>query len=626
MNRHLRALCARGSLAALALLLCGALPAKASAVTCTATVSSVSAAESAVASASPGDAVCLTDGSYGRVSLSATKSTPGVTLQAQHPGDATINGVDMDGSHLTAANLEITGSVVVATSSVGMTIDHNLIVGNRTDYGVFVCPASPPDHCDDVSITGNIFDGSFDEDTIRANVYHDADSDGNGLLVEDNEFRGNQEFGGHNDIFQSVWVGDHLVVRGNYMHDFGGQGLLVKDQGSAIDGFVADNNLIIRQNLPCDPDSLCPTWQLSPFQIFGPISNGSISHNTIWPTDPAATKGGGASYLRDSGWSSTTVSDNVIDDGGMDATTPTGTNNTRCTSGGGWSAWPGTTTDCSPAFLDTANDDYRQTNGRGVDWKPSDKQFGPAASPPVDHTPTAAFTFSPTAPQTGDQVSFDATTSTCQDTPCTYAWTDEPPGGGVWTLGSGSTLNYTFTGAGTKYVTLRVTDADGDVDTVEHNVVVSVHTTLLGNTSNNTNDDYNPDGTAEAFQFTASASGTVTHLWVKVVSGFTATSLKLGLYRNTATGNHPQTLLTSGSATPVAGWNDITVPSASVASGTKYWIAVLGTGGIIKFRDGSTSNGRAEGSLQTNLTTLPSTWSTGTNWPGSWPLSGYATT
>jgi hypothetical protein len=118
----------------------------------------------------------------------------------------------------------------------------------------------------------------------------------------------------------------------------------------------------------------------------------------------------------------------------------------------------------------------------------------------------------------------------------------------------------------------------------------------------------------------------VRHLWLKVNPGFTATALKLGLYTNTASGNHPATLLTSGSATPVAGWMDIPVSAASVTSGTNYWIAVLGVGGVIQFRDGSSSSGRAEGSLQTNLTALPSTWSTGTNFPGSWPLSGYATT
>jgi hypothetical protein len=623
MRTHLRVLCANGSLAACVVALCWALPGAASAATCTTTVSTVATAESAVAAASAGDTVCLADGTYGRITLNATPSSPGVTLTAQHSGAASVGGVDLYGSHLTVSNLELTDSADIKTSSVGMSVEHNLIVGSRTGYGVMVCAATPPNHCDDASVTGNRFDGSFDEDAIRANVYHDGDSDGVGLLVADNEFSGNEEFGGHNDVFQTVWVGDHLVIRGNYIHDFGGQGIMVKDQASAIDGLVVSNNLIVRQNLPCDPDSLCPTWQLIPFQVFGPISNGTISHNTIWPTDTGQVKAGGPALLRDPGWSSVTVSDNVTDDGGTDVPSGlSGSNNTRCTAAGGWSAWPGTTTDCSPAFLDQAHGDYRLSSGRGVDWAPSAKVFGPV---PDDHQPVAAFTFSPAAPQTGDLIAFDATTSTCQDAPCTYAWTNEPPGGGVTALGSGDALSYAFATTGTKYVTLKITDADGDIASVEHHVVVSAPTTLLGSTANNTANDYNPDGQAEAFQFTASSTGTVHHLWLKVNTGFTAPTVKLGLYTNTATGNHPATLLTSGSATPLAGWVDIPVGAASVASGVKYWIAVLGVGGVIRFRDGS-SPGGVEGSLQTTLTGLPSTWSTGPNWSGSWPLSGYATT
>jgi hypothetical protein len=559
MTTHLRALCTRTLLAACAVALCWALPGTASAATCTTTVATVAAAENAVSAANAGDTVCLADGTYGRITLNATPSSPGVTLTAQHSGAASVDGVDMYGSHLTVSNLELTGSADIKTSSVGMKVEHNLVVGSRTGYGVMVCPATPPNHCDDASVTGNKFVGSFDEDAIRANVYHDGDSDGIGLLVVDNEFTGNEEFGGHNDVFQTVWVGDHLVLRGNYIHDFGGQGIMVKDQASAIDGLVVSNNLIVRQNLPCDPDSLCPTWQLIPFQLFGPISNATISHNTIWPTDTGQVKAGGPALLRDPGWSSVTVSDNVLDDAGTDVPSGlSGSNNTRCTAAGGWSAWPGTTTDCSPAFLDQANGDYRLFNGRGVDWVPSDKVFGPV---PDDNQPVAAFTFSPAAPQTGDSIAFDATTSTCQDAPCTYAWTNEPPGGGITSLGSGSTLSYAFATTGTKYVTLKVTDADGDISTVEHDVVVAAHTTLLGSTSNNTTNDYNPDGQAEAFQFTASTTGTVRHLWLKVNTGFTSPTVKLGLYTNTTSGNHPKTLLTSGSATrSLAGWTSRSTP------------------------------------------------------------------
>jgi hypothetical protein len=352
---------------------------------CTMTVSSAAEAVSAVAEAAPGSQVCLTDGTYGALSLNAAHEPPGVTLTAEHPGKATVAGATLDGSYLTLARLRLTGQVTIGRNSIGMTVDHNLLVGQGPgsgNYGVLVCPANPPDHCDDVSITGNRFQGRFDEDAIRANVYHDgADADPYGLLVEGNEFTGNVEYGGHNDVFQSVWVGDHLYIRRNYLHDFGGQGILVKDQARAIDGLVIDDNLIVRQDLPCDPDSRCPTWQLSPLQVFGPIAHGSIRHNTIWPTERGQSKAGGPVLLRDAGWTDVTYSDNVVDAGARDAATVvTGTGNTGCSSmQGTWLALPGAATDCSPAFVDAANGDYRRPDGRGVTWKVSDQQYATGA-------------------------------------------------------------------------------------------------------------------------------------------------------------------------------------------------------------------------------------------------------
>ena len=45
-------------------------------------------------------------------------------------------------------------------------------------------------------------------------------------------------------------------------------------------------------------------------------------------------------------------------------------------------------------------------------------------------------------------------------------------------------------------------------------------------------------------------------------------------------------------------------------------------GGTIQFRDGA-SGGKAQTSAQTNLTTLPSTWSPGITYPNA-PMSAYA--
>ena len=82
----------------LVVLAVGVLPAGASAAGCSQMVSSVSAATSAVSSAARRGRWCAwRTGPYGAVSLNATKAAPGVTLQAEHPGLATIGGVDVAG-------------------------------------------------------------------------------------------------------------------------------------------------------------------------------------------------------------------------------------------------------------------------------------------------------------------------------------------------------------------------------------------------------------------------------------------------------------------------------------------------------------------------------------------------
>jgi Bacterial TSP3 repeat len=339
---------------------------------CNTVVPSVAAAQSAVAAAAPGTVVCLANGSYGHVNLSASKAGE-VMLQAQTPGGATIAGVTMSGSHLSVSRFRITGTIDVRPSSTGMTADHNFVDLNAfSGYGVMAC-ASDGDGptCNDVSILNNRFIGRSEEDAIRANRYHDGgDADSHGLLIEGNEFAGNQETGGHNDVFQSVWVGDGLTFRRNYLHDFGGQGFFVKDQASAIQGLIVEDNLIVRQNLPCSPVSLCPTWQLSPFQIFGPIANGSIRHNTVWAQ-------GGDGMLRASGWSNVTFSDNVFDKLGRETSVALGgANNTRCTAVLD-AAPPGTSPSCAPGFVNPGAGDYRTPGGRGVTWTLAQADFGP---------------------------------------------------------------------------------------------------------------------------------------------------------------------------------------------------------------------------------------------------------
>jgi len=341
---------------------------------CDSTVSSTGAAQSELSAAAPGTVVCLADGTYGGLSLSSSKAAPGVTLTAANPGGATIGSVSVSGSGYTISRFVIDGGVSLSRNVDRTVVDHNRILGGG-HYGVFVCTAEPPDQCEDTEITGNVFDGAMNEDQVRANVFHDGDGDGVGLLVEGNEFKGNTERGGHNDVFQSVWVGDHLVFRKNYLHDFGGQGFFVKDQGRAIDGFIASNNLIVDQDLPCEPASLCSGYQLSPWQVFGPIANGEMRHNTVgWGS------GGGTAVLTGI-YTNIDFSDNVFNrlsdtDSGGSVPSLTGSNNTYCNNSG-WDVPPGTSKDCAPAFLNPAAGDYRLASGRGVDWVPAEQHYGP---------------------------------------------------------------------------------------------------------------------------------------------------------------------------------------------------------------------------------------------------------
>jgi hypothetical protein len=104
-------------------------------------------------------------------------------------------------------------------------------------------------------------------------------------------------------------------------------------------------------------------------------------------------------------------------------------------------------------------------------------------------TPTAAFTWSPANPTTGQQVTFDSSSSTCPQGSCVYRWEDDTadgPGGLQIPL-SGPTsdpaksdcqsascpiLNFTFAATGTKYVRLIVEDGLSQTDTVEQDVLV----------------------------------------------------------------------------------------------------------------------------------------------------------
>jgi hypothetical protein len=204
--------------------------------------------------------------------------------------------------------------------------------------------------------------------------------------------------------------------------------------------------------------------------------------------------------------------------------------------------------------------------------------------------------------------------------------------GATTTLDATLTLSHSQTLSGLSTNTMyhyrvRSVDANGNAalsSDFSFTTPGSAPATLVGDTKIEAGQDYNAAGIAESFLYTATASGQVNTLSVYLDATSTATSVVLGLYANTLSDN-PGTLLAQATITqPVAGWNSVSIPSASITAGGKYWITILGPlgGGVVRFRD-IDSGVKAQISAQWNLSTLPSSWTSGATYFNS-PMSAYA--
>jgi outer membrane protein assembly factor BamB len=188
------------------------------------------------------------------------------------------------------------------------------------------------------------------------------------------------------------------------------------------------------------------------------------------------------------------------------------------------------------------------------------------------------------------------------------------------------TANITGLSAGTVtgHVTVTASGAQGSPATITVTLnITTAGAVLFGDQSIELQRDSNSRGTAEAFQTTASVSGTLGSIVVFVDSSSTATTVSMGLYKDN--NDHPGALVTQGNATQLTpgAWNTIAVSPAGITAGTNYWIAILGTGsGTPFFRDRARGSCKSESSLQTALTSLPATWSSGGLYSDC-PISAY---
>jgi hypothetical protein len=133
--------------------------------------------------------------------------------------------------------------------------------------------------------------------------------------------------------------------------------------------------------------------------------------------------------------------------------------------------------------------------------------------------------------------------------------------------------------------------------------------------------DNNAAGVAQAFSYAALVTGSTTDAQMYVNAGNTATTLLIGVYADAA--GKPGALLASGSLSSPrsSAWNDVPLTATSIAAGAKYWVAVLGTGGTLTYRD-VTSGTASYVNSTAGLTSLPQTYQPGNVWPAS-PASVY---
>jgi hypothetical protein len=185
----------------------------------------------------------------------------------------------------------------------------------------------------------------------------------------------------------------------------------------------------------------------------------------------------------------------------------------------------------------------RATDAAGnLDASPA-SQTWTIQSAPVDHQPTAAYTYAPASPTAGHAVSFDASASTCDDAPCTYTWEDDGtdgPAGAQWPLGTGKAVSFTFQDAGVKNVRVTVADADGDTATTMQPVTVAAAAPPPDTTAPNTTIGSGPSGPTSdntpTFAFTATESGSTFQCrvdsgsWTTCASPWTTTTLADGAH------------------------------------------------------------------------------------------------
>jgi uncharacterized protein DUF1565 len=167
-------------------------------------------------------------------------------------------------------------------------------------------------------------------------------------------------------------------------------------------------------------------------------------------------------------------------------------------------------------------------------------------------------------------------------------------------------------------------DAPAVVRTAAATTTTTTSGALLGDEAVESSRDFLSAGQAEAFSLVARASGTVGAVHLYLDSHNHARTVVVGLYSNA--GGHPGLLLSSGSgpASAASTWTTVSVTPTPLTSATTYWLAILGEGGALRYRDRAAGPCSSQTSAQTDLAALPAAWTPGSVYSDC-PVSAYVT-
>jgi hypothetical protein len=353
---------------------------------CTQTLSSIAAAASALSSAAPGSAICLSSGAYGHLELSGTHSG-NVTIEPAPGVSASIEGASVatGASYITIHNFAVSGGVDLAAGDSHITIDHDDIDGegpggkgegvqditvncaapNAPTYSD--CASTPPDTY--IAIVGNKIHGygaGGAEDAIHLNNWEH-------VTVAANEIYDLEEHGNHTDALQSVFGGHHLTFAYNYEHDNQAQGFFIND-GDAGAVTLTENLFLRNDNEP----ALYPGGEYD-VQVFN-TTDLTMTDNTVWDgQDDILRANGAAEALSANVNHNVERTFNVLDESGP-AYSLRDSSNIYAEAPWTIRLGPHSRVLRRPPFIDPAADDYRLRRNRrhiGVDWKPSEYVYGP---------------------------------------------------------------------------------------------------------------------------------------------------------------------------------------------------------------------------------------------------------